>query len=96
MDNNNTSTPNQTIRTLSHSFWKSILLIIAFVFVIVILFGLLVYLFIRGAQQLGMSTPVYIVIFVGISGIFAWLIKRLSDTVSGMSRVWFPEDEAPD
>jgi hypothetical protein len=43
-----------------------------------------------------MSTPVYIAIFVGVSGIFAWLIKRLSDTVSGMSRYWFPEDETPD
>ena len=93
MNDDSNSEPNVKTQQAPLSFWKSVILIIVFVFVIVILFGLLVYLFLRGAQQMGMSTPVFIAIFVIISGIFAWLIKRLSDTVSGMSRYWFPEDE---
>jgi CBS domain containing-hemolysin-like protein len=77
--------------------WKAILLVIVLVFGIVLLFGAFIYLFIRGAQQLGLSTIAYIVIFVIISGIFAWLLKRLSDTASGLSRRWFPEeDEEPE
>lgn len=47
---------------------------------------------INGAQQLGLSTTGYIAIFVVISGVFAWLLKRISDTVSAMSHIWFPEE----
>ena len=96
MNDNNSSNCKPDSQKAPLSFWKSVILIIGFVFVIVTVFGLLVYLFIRGAQQMGLSTPVYIAIFVGISGIFAWLVKRLSDTVSGMSRYWFSEDETSD
>lgn len=74
------------------SLWKAILLIIALVFVIVILFGVLIYLFIKSAQQMAWPSVANIAIFVIISGIFAWLIKRLTDIVSGLGRHWFPED----
>ena len=29
---------------------------------------------------------------LNISGVFAWLIKRISDTASSMSHYWFPEE----
>lgn len=74
------------------SLWKSIVLIIIFMFGIVGLFGLILYLITSGAQQLGLSTTGYVVIFVVVSGVFAWLVKRISDTVSGMSHHWFPEE----
>ena len=74
------------------SLWKSILLIIVFSFGIVSLFGLILYLLVDGAQRLGLSTIGYIAVFVVVSGIFAWLIKRISDTASSMSRIWFPEE----
>jgi hypothetical protein len=74
------------------SLWQSIGLAIVLAFVVVSLFGLLVFLFISGAQQLGLSSTVYIVIFVVISGIFAWVVKRLTDIAASMSRYWFPED----
>ena len=73
--------------------WKAILLIIILVFGLVALFGVLIYLFIRGVQQMGLPTIANIVIFVIISGIFAWLIKRLTDIFSGFSQVWFPEED---
>jgi membrane protein implicated in regulation of membrane protease activity len=72
--------------------WKVILLLIALVFLVVALFGVLVYLFTNGAQQLGLPPIVNLAIFVIISGIFAWLIKRLTDIISGMSQRWFPEN----
>jgi hypothetical protein len=75
------------------SLWQSIILLIIFTFVAVSLFGLIVYLFVRGAEQLGLPLFVHIGIFVVISGIFAWLVKRISDMVSGMSQHWFPEDD---
>ena len=75
------------------SLWQFIILLIIFTFVAVSLFGLIVYLFIRGAEQLGLPLFVHIGIFVVISGVFAWLIKRISDMVSEMSRYWFPEDD---
>jgi flagellar basal body-associated protein FliL len=74
------------------SLWQSIILVIIFVFLIVSLFGLIIFLFIRGAQQLGLSPTAYIVIFVVISGIFAWLVKRITDIAASMSQFWFPED----
>ena len=83
---------NETPSNAPISFRKSVGLIIIFVFAIVSLFGIILFLFISGAQQLGIPTVGYIAIFVVISGIFAWLVKRLSDTVSGMSHLWFPEE----
>jgi hypothetical protein len=72
--------------------WKSIVLVIILAFVVVSLFGVIVFIFIRGAQQLGLSTTAYVVIFVIVSGIFAWVVKRITDTAAGMSQFWFPED----
>jgi hypothetical protein len=72
--------------------WTSILLLIIFVCLMVTLFSALVYLLVSGAERLGGSTTIYIAILVIISGVFAWLVKRLSDTISGMSQFWFPED----
>ena len=75
------------------SLWKSIVLVIIFVFAVVALFGLILFLIINGAQQLGISRIGYIAIFVLISGVFAWLIKRISDIASSMSHLWFPEED---
>lgn len=75
------------------SLWKAIGLVIIFTFVVVALFGLIVFLFITGAEGLGLPTAGHIVILIIISGVFAWLVKRLSDTVSGMSHLWFPEED---
>ncbi len=72
--------------------WKSIILSIIFVFGIVILFGLILALLVNGAQQLGLPKPIYVAIMVIISGIFAWLLKRISDIASDMSHHWFPEE----
>lgn len=74
------------------SLWPSIVLAIILAFGLVGLFGLIVFLFAKGAQQMGLSTPAYIVILVVVSGIFAWALKRLTDIAAGMSRLWFPED----
>jgi flagellar basal body-associated protein FliL len=74
------------------SLWKAIIFIILLVFGIVSLFGVLIYVFTSGAQQMDLPTIANIVIFVIISGIFAWLIKRLTDTISGLSHLWFPEE----
>ncbi len=85
---------NSTLKSAKRPpLWKVILLIIALVFGIVALFGALIYLFIQGAQQMNLPPIANIAIFVMMSGIFAWLIKRLSDTVSNLSLVWFPKDE---
>jgi membrane protein implicated in regulation of membrane protease activity len=62
----------------------------------VALFAAIVYLFISGAQRLGLPSTAMIAIFVIISGIFAWLVKRITDIVSGMSQRWFPEQEESD
>lgn len=72
--------------------WLMIVLVILLVCVAVALFGGFIYLFSNGAEQLGFSTPGILVVFVVISGIFAWLVKRLSDAASDMSHLWFPED----
>lgn len=74
------------------SLGKSIILAIILAFVLVSLFGAIVFMFIRGAQQLGLSETAYIAIFVIISGIFAWLVKRLTDIAASLSNLWFPED----
>lgn len=78
---------------LSVSFWQAIILIILITLVIVALFGGIIYLFTSGIQQMGLPLIVNLAIFVIISGIFAWLIKRLSDIILDLSRVWFPEDQ---
>jgi hypothetical protein len=70
----------------------SIILAIILAFGVVGLFGLIVFLFVHGAQQLSLSRTAYLAIFVVISGIFAWVIKRLTDIAAGMSRLWFPDD----
>ena len=72
------------------------MLVIIFVFGIVALFGLFIYIFINGAEQMGLSTTGQIAIFVVVTGIFAWLVKRLSDVFSGMSRHWFTEEADDD
>lgn len=74
------------------SLWKSIILLIALVFVAVTLFGAIIYVFIRGAQQMGLPAVAHVIIFVMISAIFAWLLKRITDIVSGLSQRWFPEE----
>jgi hypothetical protein len=76
----------------SLSFWKAIGLIIIFTVGIVTLFGAIIFLFIAGAERIGVPSFVHIAILVVISGVFAWLLKRLSDTVSEMSHLWFPEE----
>ena len=49
------------------------------------------------AEALGVSTAGYIAILVIVSGVFAWLVKRMSDTVSGLSSYWFSEEsDEPD
>ena len=81
------------IKEPSLSFWKAILLIIILVLGMVALFAIFIYLFVQGAQQMGLPTIANIAIFVIISGIFAWLVKRLTDIISGLSRRWFPETD---
>lgn len=83
---------DKTSSSTPPSLWTSIILIIIFVFCIVALFGLILYLLVDGAQRMGLSTAGYIAIFVIISGIFAWLVKRISDTASSMSHYWFPDE----
>jgi len=83
---------NKTTAAAPLSLGKSIILIIILVFMVVGLFGGILFLIVNGAQQMGWPPIVYIVIFVVISGIFAWLVKRITDIVSGMSHVWFPEE----
>lgn len=74
------------------SLGPSIVLAIILAFGVVGLFGLIVFLFVQGAQQLGLSRTAYLAIFVVVSGIFAWLVKRLTDIAAGMSQLWFPKD----
>jgi hypothetical protein len=82
----------KTIDETPLSLWKAIVLIIVLVFGIVSLFGVLIYLFTSGVQQMGLPIIANIAIFVIISGVFAWLIKRLTDIISGLSHLWFPEE----
>ena len=83
----------KTIKKEPLSLWKSIILLIIFTFGAVALFGAIVYLFIKGAEQLGLPLFVHVAIFVVVSGIFAWLLKRITDIGSDMGRYWFPEDK---
>lgn len=73
--------------------WQAILLIIAITFGLVLLFIVLLYLFVNGAQQMNLPLMVNLAIFVLLSGIFAWLLKRLSDIVLGLSHLWFSEEQ---
>ena len=75
------------------SLWKVIILIILIAMAIVPLFGLLIYLLTSGVQQMNLPPIVNLSIFVIISGIFAWLVKRLTDIISGMSHPWFSKDQ---
>jgi len=88
--------PPQAENKKTPSFGKTILLVIIFVFGVVFLFGALVYLFVQGAQQLGLALWMHLVILVVMSGLFAWLVKRLTDTVAGLSHHWFPEENHDD
>lgn len=79
--------------------WLSISVLIVGVFGVVTLFGLIVYGFSRGAARLGLSTTAQVALLVIISGVFAWLVKRLTDIVVEVSRYWFAldnEQEASD
>ena len=87
------SGPEQKTQKVPLSLWKAIILIILLVFGIVGLFGLPIYLFTRGIQQMGWPVIANIAIFVIISGIFAWLVKRLTDIISDLSQHWFPEED---
>ena len=73
--------------------WQAILLVMALVFGIVILFTVLLYVFMQIPRQMGWPVIANIVIFVIISGIFAWLVKRLTNIVAGFSQIWFPEED---
>jgi hypothetical protein len=84
--------PEKTTPEIPFSLWQAIILIILLVFAIVFLFGVLIYLFTKGGQQMGLPTVVNIAVFVVISGIFAWLVKRLTDIISNLSHYWFPEE----
>jgi hypothetical protein len=75
--------------------WKSILLILVFACAAVSLFGAVVYLFISGAQQLGWPSVAHVAILVVVSGVFAWVMKRISDMISDVSQHWFPEESGP-
>jgi len=95
----NQTTPiasNESLKKAPLPLWKAILLLILFAFVAVALFAGIVYLFISGAQQLGLPSAAMIAMFVIISGIFAWLVKRITDIVSDMGQRWFPEQEESD
>jgi membrane protein implicated in regulation of membrane protease activity len=72
----------------------AILLLILATFVVVAVFGALVIMFIIGAKSLGLPPAGYVAVVVLISGVFAWLVKRLSEAVSEWGRQWFPEDES--
>lgn len=77
--------------------WKSIILIILFTFVVVLLFGLIIFFLVSSAEEIGVSRAGYIAILVIVSGVFAWLVKRMSDTVSDLSSYWFSEkSDEPD
>ncbi len=89
----NPSGDNESPKKEPPGLWASLLLLVLFVFGAVLLFGLIIYLLIRGAEQLEWPPVARLVILVIVSGIFAWLLKRISDTVSGLSHHWFPEEE---
>ncbi len=86
---------NKTAKKGPLSIWKAIILLVTLAFMAVILFGAIIYLFIKGAQQMGLPPAANIAIFVIISGVFAWLMKRITDIVSNMSKRWFPEEVDP-
>jgi hypothetical protein len=71
--------------------WAAIVLVILVMFGAVGLFGALIYWLVGGAERLGLSPAVYLAIFVVVSGVFAWLVKRMADAILAISRVWFSE-----
>lgn len=71
--------------------WAAIVLVILVMFGAVGLFGALIYWLVGGAEQFGLSPAVYLAIFVVVSGVFAWLVKRMSDAILNISRLWFSE-----
>lgn len=91
-----TASKPKTPEKFGPSFWKSIAVIIIFTVGIVTLFGAIIFLFIAGAERMGLPPSAHIAVLVVISGIFAWLLKRLSDAVSILSRLWFPEEAEED
>ncbi len=76
--------------------WQAILLIIVITFGLVLLFIALLFLFVNGAQQMKLPLIANLTIFVILSGIFAWLLKRLSNIVLGISYLWFSEEPDED
>jgi membrane protein implicated in regulation of membrane protease activity len=72
--------------------WASIGLLILLSFLLVGLFAGFIFVFTSGAEQRGLSVTGQVMIFVIISGIFAWLLKRLTDIVSDLSHWWFPDE----
>ncbi len=72
--------------------WSAILLVIVLVFGVVSLFGALIFLLVYGALRLGLPPVVYLGIFIIVSAIFAWLVKRLADVILKASRVWFSDE----
>lgn len=92
MSNSNLPSEKPTRPKAPLSLGPAIGLAIILAFGVVSLFGLIVFMFVQGAQQLGLSRLAYLAIFVIVSGIFAWLIKRLTDIAAGLSQLWFPED----
>lgn len=85
--------PTQSKHKTRPALWKTIVLIILITVAIVSLFGLLIYLFTSGVQKIGSPLLLNLSIFVIISGIFAWLVKRLTDIILSMSHIWFSEDQ---
>ncbi len=83
---------NKPTSPATPSLWKSIILVIILVSLAVSLFGAIIFLFISGAQRLGWSSSTHIIIVIVISGIFAWLVKRMTDIVAGMGARWFSEE----
>ena len=75
------------------SLWQAIVLLIIFTIGAVTLFGIMVYMLLSGAEQLGLPFVFQVAIFVVVSGVFAWLLKRITDIGTGMARAWFPEED---
>jgi hypothetical protein len=95
MNSANDQNNHQASPKAAPSLWGSIALLIIVAFGLVALFGLLVYLLVNGAERMGLPAAAHTAVLVLVSGVFAWLLKRLTDVISSMSQVWFPEDSDP-
>jgi hypothetical protein len=84
---------NEIIKKQSPSLWQAIVLLIVFTVGAVALFGAMVYLLLSGVEQLELPFVFQVAIFVVVSGVFAWLLKRITDIGAGLSSLWFPEDD---